>query len=108
MKKQTRRIVALLVTILLLFSCFSIVSFAAESDFEWTDKDGKAVITKYVGTSKDVTVPETIGGLTVTEIGSQAFAFVGIEKSNCPIQLKKSVTVLSGKTILHRLKFRPK
>ncbi len=89
MKKQTRRIVALLVTILLLFSCFSIVSFAAESDFEWTDKDGKAVITKYVGTSKDVTVPETIGGLTVTEIGSQAFAFVGIEKIKLPDTIEK-------------------
>lgn len=89
MKKQTRRIVALLVTISLLFSCFSIVSFAAESDFEWTNKDGKAVITKYVGTLKDVTVPETIGGLTVTEIGSHAFAFVGIEKIKLPDTIEK-------------------
>ncbi len=84
MKKQTKRAVALFMAMLLLFSCFSVAAFAAESDFEWSEKDGKAVITKYVGTSKDVKVPCTLGGLTVAEIGSQAFAFCGIEKIELP------------------------
>lgn len=89
MKKQTKRTVALFTAILLLFSCFSVAAFAAESDFEWSEKDGKAVITKYVGTSKDVKVPRTIGGLTVTEIGNQAFAFCGIEKIELPDTIEK-------------------
>ena len=89
MKKQTKRAVALFTAMLLLFSCFSVAAFAAESDFEWSEKDGKAVITKYVGTSKDVKVPRTLGGLTVTEIGSQAFAFCGIEKIELPNTIEK-------------------
>mgnify|MGYP003447798237 CR=1 FL=1 len=69
MKKRTKKSVALFAAILLLFSCFSVAVFAAESDFEWAEKDGKAVITKYVGTNKEVKVPDTLGGLPVAEIG---------------------------------------
>lgn len=83
------KIVAVFMALFLLIFNLGVFAFAAEADFEWTEKDGKAVITKYVGTSKEVTVPETIGGLTVTEIGSQAFAFVGIEKIKLPDTIEK-------------------
>lgn len=89
MKKQTKRITAIFAAMVLLFSCFSVAVFAAESDFEWSETEGKAVITRYVGTSKNVKVPRTLGGLTVTEIGSQAFAYCGIEKIELPDTIEK-------------------
>lgn len=41
--------------------------------FEFELRDGSAVVTKYIGTSTDVTVPEEFNGLPVTEIGFYAF-----------------------------------
>ncbi len=47
----------------------------AESDFLWkTLEDGTVHIIAYIGTSKDVTVPEKIDGKTVTTIGKCAFS----------------------------------
>ena len=89
MKKRTKKSVALFAAILLLFSCFSVAVFAAESDFEWAEKDGKAVITKYVGTNKEVKVPDTLGGLPVAEIGEDAFGYTYIEKIELPDTIEK-------------------
>lgn len=45
-----------------------------DADFE-TKADGSGVsITKYIGSAETVTIPEKIGGKTVTKIGSSAFA----------------------------------
>lgn len=71
--KNTKKSITALLTIAILLSIFSIITYASDSDFEWTEKDGNAVITKYVGADQSVTVPDKIGGLTVTEIGAYAF-----------------------------------
>lgn len=42
-------------------------------DFKYTVSSGKAVITKYTGSKDFVTIPETLGGYTVTAIGDKAF-----------------------------------
>lgn len=44
----------------------------AESDFEFDASTG--TITKYIGSSTEVVIPETIGGVAVTVIGDNAFA----------------------------------
>lgn len=41
--------------------------------YKYKIEDGKAIILKYCGSSKTVTVPTKIGGKFVTEIGSKAF-----------------------------------
>ena len=43
------------------------------TDFEYTVKDGCAVITKYTGNAADVVIPDTIEGAPVTEISYYAF-----------------------------------
>ncbi len=43
------------------------------TDFEYEIIDGKAVITKYTGKDKDITVPDQLEGVPVTEIGYYAF-----------------------------------
>ncbi len=43
-------------------------------DYDWTKNgDGSATITKYKGTSKDVVIPQAIGGLAITKIDKLAF-----------------------------------
>lgn len=46
---------------------------APASDFHYTTKDGKIIITAYVGKEKIVSVPEEIGGCPVTQIFDTAF-----------------------------------
>lgn len=89
MKKQTKKVVALFTVIMLLFSVSCIAVSATEADYEWSEKDGKAVITKYVGTDKEVNVPDTLGGLPVTEIGGDAFGYTYIEKIELPDTIEK-------------------
>ncbi len=89
MKKQTKKVVALFAVIMLLFSVSGIAVSAAESDYEWSEKDGNAVITRYVGTDKKVNVPDTLGGLPVTEIGEDAFGYTYIEKIELPDTIEK-------------------
>ena len=43
------------------------------ADYEYTVKDGKVSITKYIGTETNVVVPETINGYTVAVIDTWAF-----------------------------------
>ena len=43
-------------------------------DFYYTVSDNEVTITKYVGTSTSVTIPETIDGYAVTTIGNGAFS----------------------------------
>lgn len=46
-----------------------------EFQFEWTDNgDGTASVTAYHGVNSDVVIPNRLGGLMVTEIGSHAFS----------------------------------
>ena len=44
-----------------------------EELFKYKIEDGKACITKYLGTSKEVVIPEKIKGYPVTSIGRYAF-----------------------------------
>ena len=44
-----------------------------DSDFEYSISDGSVIITKYIGSDTDVSVPSEIDGMPVTEIGERAF-----------------------------------
>ena len=46
---------------------------ASPSDFQYTTKDGKITILKYVGSEKVVLVPDEIGGCPITHIADAAF-----------------------------------
>jgi len=62
------------VFIFALFICAAVMVFGqSESDFEINEAGGKITITKYIGTVKDVKIPEKIKGLPVTAIGNSAF-----------------------------------
>ncbi len=43
------------------------------TDFEYVISDGKATVTKYIGTAAKIRVPDTIEGAPVTAIGDSAF-----------------------------------
>ena len=46
-----------------------------EGDFQYYDNyDGTVYVSEYIGNATEVTIPATLGGRTVTEIGSSAFA----------------------------------
>ncbi len=51
-------------------------SYGEENDFAFiVTPDGKAIVTAYLGHSETVSVPPTLGGCPVTEIGSCAFFY---------------------------------
>ena len=45
----------------------------SEEDFEYEVMDGGAVVTKYLGESESVDIPELLGGVPVKEVGFYAF-----------------------------------
>ena len=46
---------------------------ASADDFEYTEKNGSVIITKYIGEKTELAVPEKINGKPVVEIGNKAF-----------------------------------
>lgn len=53
--------------------------------FEYTDNGGSTcTITKYIGEDKIITIPKTIYGLTVTDIGDNAFSLKQLEMVYLP------------------------
>lgn len=79
-----KKITSIILSVLMVFSCFSIVPVTATSttsdlvhisgDFAYTLSDTlEATITDHSGIYETVVIPETIDGYTVTEIGANAF-----------------------------------
>lgn len=67
-----KRIIFVLLLIFVTFSIFA----QSEDDFEIIqNKNGGITITKYIGTDTLITIPRTISGVRVTEIGDNAFEF---------------------------------
>ncbi len=67
------RLTALVLSLCTLFAVIPFSANAAESDFEYTVTDGEAIVTAYNGSDTAVTIPATLGGAVVTEIGEEAF-----------------------------------
>lgn len=67
----------------------SIYDLIDEKDFNFIN--GK--ITEYVGSEKDVIIPDTIEGETVTSIGSKAFR----DKKLTSVKLPESITIIEDK-----------
>lgn len=64
-------------------------SSVTENGFTFKIKSGKATLTKYSGSSKDVRIPSKVKGYTVTSIDSKAFSKC---KSIKTVAIPKSVT----------------
>ncbi|MBR1530582.1 MAG: leucine-rich repeat domain-containing protein, partial [Eubacterium sp.] len=67
------------------------VTTYTSGDFEYTvDKNGNATITKYKGSATSLTIPNTIGGYTVSVIGKNVFKdFTNIKSVVLPNTLQK-------------------
>lgn len=61
-------------------------------DFQYIIENGKAVITKYIGTEVDVVIPSVILGKEVTSIDKEAFSPFG-EEGGSPLELIKSIKI---------------
>jgi hypothetical protein len=74
------------VTLIIVFLLMGLCVFAqTENDFDITQNaKGTITITGYHGTAMDVTIPATIEGISVTEIGARAFRGKGITSVNIP------------------------
>lgn len=90
-KQRNKRIVIVLLA-LLFISFYTISSKAAEKtyqNFTYTvDGNNNVVITGYIGTKKEITIPSTISGKTVVRIGNKAFQDSKITKVTFPSTLK--------------------
>ncbi len=86
--KHMKKIISIILSVLMIFSCFSIVPVTVtvtatsttsdlvyiSGDFAYTLSDTlEATITDHSGRYETVVIPETIDGYTVTEIGANAF-----------------------------------
>ncbi len=64
-----------------------------QDQFNYTTNNGTLTITGYAGTGGDVSIPESIDGLPVTEIGTNAFYYAtGLTN----VTLPNSVTTIGG------------
>ena len=69
-----KKIYCVLLCLFCIASTMSITVSAQENnDFEYSTSGNFAEITRYVGKSKDVIIPQEIDGYTVREIGYHAF-----------------------------------
>jgi len=71
--KNCKKTIFSTLIIVILLCCSSQAGAAQEEDYSYTVTDGKATITNYSGSGGDVTIPSTLGGATVTNIGQYAF-----------------------------------
>lgn len=72
---RLKRWVGMLAITMIVFLSYAMPAYAAnpESDFSFSDYDGVGIIRGYYGTSKEVVIPDTIGGVKVEVIGSRSF-----------------------------------
>jgi len=75
-----KKMCTIMLVLLLVLTLFSGTAFAAdpvqldEGDLTWSDNgDGTVTITDYTGTAKDIIIPDTLDGKSVTVIGDYAF-----------------------------------
>lgn len=81
MNRKTHKILSAVLSAVMLISVFSIalpqgISVQAETNdtgFTYSLTDSEAVITGYTGTASQITVPDSIDGYTVSQIGEFAF-----------------------------------
>ncbi|MBE6740995.1 MAG: leucine-rich repeat domain-containing protein [Ruminococcaceae bacterium] len=75
--KKMKKVAALILTFIMLVSAVSggiITAWALTSgDFEYTVSENKATITAYNGSAEVLSIPSTLGGYSVAEIGEGAF-----------------------------------
>lgn len=89
MKRQELIVSSLLIIISL---SFPVIAFA--EDYTWSDNgDGTCTITDYTGSGSDAVIPDTLGGLTVTAIGSHSFGYIS---SLTSITIPDSVTSIEA------------
>ena len=78
MKRMGRRTISVVLSVIMLLSCFAGLSFSAgaetSGDYEYSLlNDGTVEITNYTGNDTDIVIPAELDGKRVTEIGSFAF-----------------------------------
>ena len=87
--KKSKKYISLLLSLIMTLSVFNIVPFTANAaeaevaatagtkgDYEYYILNkGTAIISKYTGKGGEVIIPSTLGGYTVTSIGSYAFKY---------------------------------
>ncbi len=95
-----KRIISILLSVILMFSCFSISVFAedviighTEDGLEYVIKDNEITITDYEGEATELSIPSTIEGVEVKKIGDSAF------------QANKTIKVISFPSTVEEIGF---
>ncbi len=79
MKTFGRRTISVVLSVIMVLSCFASMTFSVEADTLIGDywcvglSDGTISITQYMGTDTDVTIPAEINGKKVVQLGTWAF-----------------------------------
>ena len=100
--KKVKRLTAVILSALMMTSAFSVLPVSAaviesnnsvlssdyltSGDYEYTFlDDGTVEISKYIGSDKEITIPDTIDGKKVTSIGNYVFEHcIGLESITIP------------------------
>ncbi|MBR0414920.1 MAG: leucine-rich repeat domain-containing protein [Clostridia bacterium] len=70
-----KKVISLIMVVALIASIGTVIAAGlSENGFVYTVENGEATITDYTNNSASITIPESIGGYTVTKIGDYAFA----------------------------------
>lgn len=85
----TKAVLAILLATAIIPDNNKVEAANAESDFTYTISAGGAIISKYVGASKSVVIPDTLGGSPVVELGNTAFQSQLLTAVTIPSTVKK-------------------
>lgn len=89
------RIFAAVLASLMMLSALALVPVRADKsgDFEYKIIGGGATITKYTGSASKLTIPDTLGGKPVKELGEWSFS---MSETLTSVTIPKSVTVIAN------------
>ncbi len=104
MSTSRRRIISVIMSVIMVFSCFAEIVFSAGAeggDYEYTVTDaGTAVIIRYKGNSTEIEIPSEINNVKVTQIGDADYSIF----SSSDTAVKK-VTISDGIKIISQRAF---
>ena len=86
-RMSTRRIIVGSILFLTLFLVYLLpyrVNAANANEWEYTVSSGEATLTKYLGNSAEISIPSSVNGYPVTEIGSKLFYQSNIRSLTIP------------------------
>lgn len=94
MMKRVIKLIGLLLTVIIITGLTPLTSLASNIEYEYFIEEGEAILTRYIGNEKDVTVPCEIDGYKVGELKGTFYENAKIKR----VVLEEGITLIGEET----------